>query len=72
MNQPSDDHVISIGCDGCVMDGTSACDDCLVTFLCDPGPTAVVLDLSEYRAIRSLQRAGLAPEHRHSALSSSG
>lgn len=70
--------MIRIGCDGCVMAATNACSDCLVTYLCSSRTrsshhssgehTAVVLHLDEFRAIRSLQRAGLAPQNRHRAL----
>lgn len=59
-----------ISCDGCCAAGTDACSDCLVTHLCapsdgaEPAPQAVIIDLEEMRAIRRLQSAGLAPEHR--------
>jgi hypothetical protein len=59
------DQHLTIDCDECVMQGTSACDDCVVTFLCaaDPGP--VVVDFNEARALRLLGDAGLAPKLRH-------
>jgi hypothetical protein len=59
------DQHLTIDCDECVMQGTSACEDCVVTFLCaaDPGP--VVVDLDEARALRLLGDAGLAPRLRH-------
>ena len=67
------DGVLRIGCDGCVMTATSACGDCLVTFLCtddEPAaPRAVVLDLEEHRAVRRMQAAGLLPESRYRARS---
>ena len=57
------------------MAATSACADCLVTFICDERastspsepdePRAVVLDLDEHRAVRRLQAAGLLPESRY-------
>ena len=48
------------------MEGTSACADCVVTFLCDREPDdAVILDVVEARALRLLQEAGLAPGLRH-------
>ncbi len=54
-----------IDCDDCVMQHTSACDDCIVTALIDrPQQGAVVLDLEHERAIRRLQDAGLAPRSR--------
>ena len=61
-----DDLVLRIDCDDCVMEGTSACDDCIVTFLCtrDRGG-AVVIDVQEVRALRLLQQGGLAPALRH-------
>jgi len=56
---------ISISCDECVLNGSAACDDCVVTFLLDP-PAAdgIVVDVAEARAVRMLQRAGLVPELR--------
>jgi hypothetical protein len=59
-------EILRIGCDDCAMTGTSACDDCLVTFVHTLGePEAVVLDLEEHRAMRRLQSAGLVPASRH-------
>jgi hypothetical protein len=55
-----------ISCDECVMEGTSACSDCVVTFLCDRAPEdAVIIDVVEARALRLLQEGGLAPALRH-------
>jgi hypothetical protein len=56
-----------IDCDCCVMRGTDACADCLVTFLYDEAdrPGAVVIDAAEARAVSLLTRAGLAPALRH-------
>ena len=57
---------ITIDCGTCVMRDTPTCDDCVVTFLCDREPDeAVLLDLSELRALRRLAAAGLAPELQH-------
>ncbi|MFO7589480.1 MAG: hypothetical protein R6X23_01110 [Acidimicrobiia bacterium] len=55
-----------IDCDECVMQGTDACNDCVVTFIAerDPGD-AVVIDVAEERAVRMLARAGLVPVLRH-------
>src|SRR4051812_30693346 len=51
---------LSISCDDCKMQGTPACDDCVVTFLCNREPDeAVVIDAAEQRAMRLLQGAGL-------------
>jgi hypothetical protein len=47
------------------MQHTTACDDCIVTVLLDrEAGDAVVLDLEEARAVRALQRGGLAPASR--------
>jgi hypothetical protein len=57
---------LHISCDDCVMEGTSACDDCLVTFLCNREPgEAVIIDVAEVRALRLLEAGGLAPALRH-------
>ncbi|TMK59192.1 MAG: hypothetical protein E6G60_15045 [Actinobacteria bacterium] len=55
-----------IDCDECVMQGTSACSDCVVTFLVrrEPGD-ALVIDVEEERAVRLLADAGLVPQLRH-------
>jgi hypothetical protein len=54
-----------ISCDDCVMQGTSTCEDCVVTFICnrDEGD-AVVIDVAEARAVRLLGDAGLVPQLR--------
>jgi hypothetical protein len=55
-----------ISCSDCAMEGTSACADCVVTFLCDrDADEAVVIDVAEARALRLLERGGLAPSLRH-------
>ena len=55
-----------IDCDECVMQGTEACDDCVVTFLVRRQPRRpVVLDLEEERALSRLAGAGLVPRLRH-------
>ena len=57
---------IIISCDECVMQSTSACDDCVVTFLCEREPDeAVVIDVAEVRALRVMASAGLVPRLRH-------
>ena len=57
---------ITISCDDCAMQGTSACDDCVVTFICGREPDeAVVIDAAEARAVRLLAEAGLVPGLRH-------
>ncbi len=53
---------MEISCDDCVMQRTSACDDCVVTFICGREPNeAVVIDVAEARAVRLLGEAGLVP-----------
>lgn len=55
-----------ISCEECVLEGSPACADCVVTFLCDREPgDAVVVDVAEVRALRTLADAGLVPELRH-------
>ena len=50
---------------------TSACDDCIVSFIVNREPgDAVVVDADEERALRSLSAGGLVPRLRH--LSKSG
>jgi hypothetical protein len=62
-----------IDCDECVMQATQLCDDCVVTHILgrEPGQ-AVVLDLSEERAIRSLAEVGLVPRLLHLPRSGEG
>ncbi len=58
----------TISCDDCTMQATSACDDCVVTFLCNREPDdAVTIDLAEQRAVRLLADVGLVPRLRHRA-----
>jgi len=58
----------TISCDDCTMRATPACDDCVVTFLCDREPDdAVTIDLAEARAVRLLADVGLVPRLRHHA-----
>ncbi|HLY81831.1 MAG TPA: hypothetical protein VKQ71_02540 [Acidimicrobiales bacterium] len=55
-----------ISCDECTMQGTSACDDCVVTFICGREPDdALIVDAAEERAVRLLGRSGLVPLLRH-------
>ncbi|MGZ8735064.1 MAG: hypothetical protein ACXW2C_05475 [Acidimicrobiia bacterium] len=54
-----------IDCDECVMEGTSACDDCIVTFLVGrERGEAIVIDDAEERDLRLLQGEGLVPKLR--------
>ena len=58
--------VLTIDCGECTLEGTSACEDCVVTFLCGREPDeAVVIDVAEARAVRLLGQAGLVPSLRH-------
>jgi hypothetical protein len=48
------------------MQGTDACGDCIVTFICNREPDdAVIIDAAEERAVRMLIRNGLVPDLRH-------
>ena len=61
--------VLIISCDTCIMRNTDACNDCMMSFLCDSHETeAVVLNLQELRDIRLLAQAGLVPTLRHRAV----
>ena len=51
-----------IDCGQCAMQHTSACDDCVVTFLLSAGP--VDLDDSETSALENLAGEGLVPRLR--------
>jgi hypothetical protein len=53
---------ITIDCERCSLQETAACDDCVVSFLLEREPDdAVVIDADEARAMRMLERAGMAP-----------
>jgi hypothetical protein len=60
--------MITIDCAECVMRQTTACDDCVVSFVVgrEPGE-ALVIDVEEERAVRMLANAGLVPRLRHVA-----
>ncbi len=56
---------ITIECDSCQLQHSTACDDCMVSFLLGREPEdAVVIDADEARAMRMLERAGLVPSLR--------
>jgi hypothetical protein len=60
--------MLTIDCDECVMQHTSTCDDCVVTFVVNREPgEALVIDVAEERAVRLLAGAGLVPRLRHVA-----
>jgi len=59
-------RVRTIDCEDCVMAGTDACDDCVVSFIVSREPgDAVVVDAAEERALRTLSERGLVPPVRH-------
>ena len=59
---PMSTDTFTIDCEQCSLQGTNACDDCVVSFLLDREPDdAVVIDADEARAMRMLERAGLVP-----------
>lgn len=59
-------EVRTIDCGECVMAGTGACDDCVVTFVVSRAPgDALVIDAGEERALRLLGAEGLVPRLRH-------
>ena len=58
---------LTIDCDCCALRNTTACDDCVVSFLLErEADDAVVIDADEARAMRMLERAGLVPTLRFS------
>ena len=66
--QPADRPAAStvIDCDDCIGPSIGACDDCVVTFLCEREPDdAIVIDVAEERALRLLADADLVPRLRH-------
>jgi glyoxylase-like metal-dependent hydrolase (beta-lactamase superfamily II) len=57
---------ITIDCDDCRFQGTDACQDCVVTFICGREPDdALIIDAAEHRAVRLLAEVGLVPDLRH-------
>jgi len=67
----ADKEPLIIDCGECAMAGTSACDDCIVSFIVNREPgDAVIVDADEERALRNLSAGGLVPRLRH--LSKSG
>lgn len=59
-------EMVRIDCDECSMQHTDVCAECIVTFLCAREPDdAVVVDVTEARALRLLGEVGLAPRLRH-------
>lgn len=65
-NRTSARESVLIDCDDCIGPSVGACDDCVVTFLCEREPgDALVIDVNEARALRMLADADLAPRLRH-------
>ena len=57
---------LTISCDECAMQFSDACDDCVVSFICDHDPNeAIMFDADEERALRMLGGARLVPRLRH-------
>jgi hypothetical protein len=68
---PDKSGSLTIDCECCELQGTNACDDCVVTFLLGREPDdAVVIDADEARAMRMLEQAGLVPSLRFSTRAS--
>ena len=69
-----EERSLHIDCDYCEHQGSETCQDCMVTYLCRPDRTSVVIELAEIRALRALSQGGLVPELRlrSSAESNSG
>ena len=73
--QFDDGDVFTISCDACVMQATSACGDCVVTFLLDegaareraPAGASIDLDHEQARVVQLFGRAGMVPRLRHVA-----
>ncbi len=61
-----------IDCGDCTMKETAACDDCIVTFLLERPPGAVIFDVVEERALRVLHDSGLAAPNRYEPKSTAG
>jgi hypothetical protein len=65
----------TISCDACAMQATSACADCVVTFLLDeplareraPAGGGLDLDPDQARVVQLFGRAGMVPRLRHVA-----
>ena len=69
-----EERSLHIDCDYCEHQGSETCQDCMVTYLCRPDRSSVVIELAEIRAVRALSQGGLVPELRlrNSAESNSG
>ena len=64
--RPAGEPTFTIDCEQCCMQGTDACSDCVVTYVCSREPgDALIVDLGEYRALEMLAESGLVPTLRH-------
>ena len=62
----SNSDSLIIDCDTCVMQATDACDDCIVTYLCErPAEQSVVISMADFKAMRALADVGLVPDLKH-------
>lgn len=59
-----------VDCDDCALQSTTACSDCVVSFVLDRTEEsgAIVFDLAQARAVRLLSEAGLVAPLRHQAV----
>lgn len=67
MGTMNDERSLTISCDECSMQCTSACDDCVVSFVLRGDETEnehvpLVLDLDQARVVKLLGKAGLVPD----------
>ena len=54
IDRMADNQPLTIDCGECAMAGTTACDDCVVSFIVNREPgDAVVVDADEERALRT-------------------
>lgn len=63
----NDERRLTISCDECSMQCTSACDDCVVSFVlrgdeAESDHEPLVLDLDQARVVKLLGNAGLVPD----------
>jgi len=67
----SDTPHLTIDCDGCSMQCTATCDDCVVTYVLRHSEHEHTIDFDpqETRVVHLLVKAGLVPELRYRAAS---
>lgn len=54
-----------IDCEECMLEGSSACADCLVSFVLGREEGPLDVDPDEHRVVRLLADAGIVPRLRH-------